>query len=80
MKTHRSSRHLHMRARAVPGKHARAARRAGLPSLATHRLPAMALLLSLGAGAVATSGYAISQVSAHDTTSAGQVTNTPWMY
>jgi hypothetical protein len=40
----------------------------------------MALLLSLGVGAVATSGYAIAQVSGHGATSASQVINIPWMY
>jgi hypothetical protein len=80
MKTHASNTHLHVRARAVPGKHARAARRTELPKVAAHRLPAMALLLSLGMGAVATSGYAISQVSAHGATTASQVINVPWMY
>ncbi len=81
MKTHQSTTHHHMRARAVPGKHARATQRSELAKLAAHRLPAMALLLGLGVGAVATSGYAITQVSAHSATSAsGQDFNIPWMY
>jgi hypothetical protein len=80
MKTHSRMTHLDMRARAVPGKHARTARRTERPRLATRKLPAVALLLGLGVGAVATSGYAIGQVSAHEGTSASQVINIPWMW
>jgi cytochrome b561 len=80
MKTGSRMTHLDKRTRAVRGKHAKAPQRTELPRIAAHRLPAMALLLSLGMGAVATSGYAISQVSGHDGTSAGQVINIPWMY
>jgi hypothetical protein len=80
MKTHRWMTHLDMRARAVPGKHSRAAQHADRLSLAAHRLFAMALLLGLGIVALATSRYAIGHVSAQDFTSAGQVINIPWMY
>jgi hypothetical protein len=80
MKAHSRMTHLDMRTRAARGKHAKAPHRTEIPRLAAHRLPAMALLFSLGMGAVATSGYALSQVSAHDGTSASQVINIPWMY
>jgi hypothetical protein len=80
MKTHSRMTHLDVRARAVPGKHARVAQRTKLPRLAAQKLPAMALLLGLGVGAVATSGYAISQVSGHEGTAASQVINIPWMW
>jgi hypothetical protein len=80
MKTHTSNTHLHVQARAVPGRHARVARRTEIPALAARRLPALALVLGLGVGAVATSGYAISQVSGHDSTTASQVINIPWIY
>ena len=81
MKTNRWITHHDMRARAVPGKHSRAARHAVPPRLLARRLLATTFLLSLGAGTVATSGYAISQVSAAPAAaSASSVINVPWMY
>lgn len=81
MKTHRWMSHHDVRARAVPGKHSRAARHAVPPRLVARRLLASAFLLSLGAGTAATSGYAISQVSAAPAAAtAGNTANVPWMY
>jgi hypothetical protein len=79
MKTHRWMTHLGMRARAVPGKHSRSAQRTDQPGPAARRLLGTALLLGVGVGTVATSGYAIVQVSA-PVVSAGNITNPPWMY
>lgn len=80
MKTHKRLVHFDMLARAVPSKRSRASERSERSSRAARRFFATALLLSLGMGALATSGYAISQVSAHGHASAGQVPNIPWMY
>lgn len=80
MKTHRWMTHISMRPRAVPGKNSRTAHRTAFTGRVARRLLATAFLLSVGAGTVATSGYAFAQVSAPGMASAGNTTNVPWMY
>ncbi len=75
--------HPGLRARAVPGKHAKGARNSTSPGKATRRILVTSLLVTgVAAGSAATFEYATanSHVSTHHQVATRSIQHSPWMY